>query len=248
MAAERMHVFLLLRRGGKPERAVVWDTQDITVGRDPANDVVLSDPEMSRNHARFHKDGGSFRVDNLSTSNATCVNGEAITSQVLESKDVVRIAEVELVFYRVPENPVTLGIQTEYASQLKGFGPKGVGDGEATVLGLMDTIPSQDDFRVQPAGDFDHELAGMNGPPLPRNLDAELAGDLDELDIPARAAARPAPAAWSLDDGAPEAGTLSFTVELEGLSAEQRQVVQGLLGKVLVLPQLRIRLKSDDLG
>ena len=68
------------------------------------------------------------------------------------------------------------------------------------------------------------------------------------MDIPARAAARPAPAAWSLDDGAPEAGTLSFTVELEGLSAEQRQVVQGLLGKVLVLPQLRLRLKSDDLG
>ena len=121
MTAERVYVFLLLRRAGKNERIVVWDTQDVTVGRAPENDLVVDDPEMSRQHARFRKDGNTFLVDNLSTSNPTYVNGETATTLPLKSKDVVKIADTELVFCRVTKNPVTLGIPTEFASQLKGF-------------------------------------------------------------------------------------------------------------------------------
>ncbi|MDJ0852657.1 MAG: FHA domain-containing protein [Myxococcota bacterium] len=283
MAAERLHVFLLLRRGGKPERVVVWDTQDITVGRESENDIVVNDPEMSRSHARFRKDGDAFLVDNLSNSNFTRVNGESVESQALWSKDVVAIGDTELVFFRVPDNPVTLGVTTEYASQLKGFGPKTDGDGEATVLGLMDpVVSSADDFRVQPLGDFDHELAGMSAPPLPQSpdpapvagpeappasdldplpatdldatnldatdLDAPPAAGLDELEIPAAPAAAAAPEAWTLDEGGADLSAFTFTVEVDGLTPEQRQLLGGLLDKVLVLPQLRIRLKSDDLG
>ena len=137
MASERVYVFLVQRRAGKPERLVVWDTQDISVGRAPENDVVVDDPEMSRNHAQFYKSEGGYSVQNMSMSNSTHVNGEAVTSQPLRNKDVVRIAETEYVFCRVTRNPVTLGMKVEYASQLKGFGPQvDAGDGEATILGL----------------------------------------------------------------------------------------------------------------
>ena len=62
MASERVYVFLVQRRAGKPERIVVWDTQDISVGRASENDVVVGDPEMSRNHARFYKSESGYSV------------------------------------------------------------------------------------------------------------------------------------------------------------------------------------------
>jgi predicted component of type VI protein secretion system len=213
MAAERMHVFLLQRRGGKKERLVVWDTQDISVGRAPENDIVVDDPEMSRNHAQFYRGEAGFSVKNMSMSNATFVNDQEVASQALKNKDVVRIAETEFVFYQVPQNPVTLGMKVEYASQLKGFGPKvAAGDGEATILGLMDPVGggSDDDFVVRPASAFEHDLHGLPQPPpqpKPRNLDLELAGDgLDDLDMPAPPAAGKAQAPASGKAQAPAAG------------------------------------------
>jgi hypothetical protein len=258
MAAERMHVFLLQRRGGKKERLVVWDTQDISVGRAPENDIVVDDPEMSRNHAQFYRGEAGFSVKNMSMSNATFVNEKEIASQALKSKDVVRIADTEFVFYQVPQNPVTLGMKVEYASQLKGFGPKvAAGDGEATILGLMDPVGggSEDDFVVRPAADFEHDLHGMPQPApqaKPRNLDLELAGDgLADLDMPAQSGAGKGKAkglgAFTLGEEK-AAGTLSLSLEIQGLTGAQRAAVQGLIGKVIELPKLRIRLKGDDLG
>jgi predicted component of type VI protein secretion system len=245
MAGERLHVFLILRRDGRNERIVVWDTQDVSVGRAPENDVVVDDAEMSRQHARFRKEGANFLVDNLSTSNPTYVNDAPVTSQALQNKDVVRIAATELVFCRVTQNPVTLGIKTEFASQLKGFGPPvASGDGEATILGLMDAVGGDDDeFQVRPAGDFQHDMAGIESPPAPRNLDLELADDgLEDLDMPKGGAASQARGA----EGA--ASTLSLTIELQGLGAEQQRFLLGLMGKVIELPRLRIRVKGGDLG
>jgi hypothetical protein len=250
MAAERVHVFFILRRGGENERIIVWDTQDVSVGRAPENDVVVDDPEMSREHVRFRKEGASFVVDNLSTSNPTYVNDQPATSQPLQSKDVIRIAETELVFCRVTQNPVTLGLLTEYASQLKGFGPDVGGDGEATILGLMDAVGDEDDFQVRPAGDFDHDMAGIDSPPQPRNLDLELTGEgLDELDVPREGRTRPSIEGWNADESTASAsGTLSLTLEIQGLDADQQRFLLGLMGKVLQLPQVRVRVKGGDLG
>lgn len=251
MATERVHVFLLVRLGGKPQKVIVWDTPDITVGRAPENDVVIQSEEASREHACFYRSDAGYSVRNHSMSNPTFVNGEAITSRPLQNKDVVRVAETELVFCRVPKNPVTLGLPVEYASQLKGFGPKVSGDGEATILGLMDTVEGEEDFVVKPAADFEHELHGVE-PPKTRNLDLEIANDgLDDLDMPPTAktpAAAPGIAAWTLEEKSGQPGSVSLTLEIEGLTPEQRASVQALLGKVIELPRLRIRVKGRDLG
>jgi hypothetical protein len=251
MASERVYVFLAQRRAGKPERIVVWDTQDISVGRASENDVVVDDPEMSRNHARFYKSEGGYSVQNLSMSNPTYVNDQPVTGQPLRNKDVVRLAETEYVFCRVTRNPVTLGMKVEYASQLKGFGPQvAAADGEATILGLVDTAEGSDDFEVCPAGEFGNDLRSVQPPPPTRNLDLEFASDgLEELDIPAQPAAQPKAGvqAWTLDEKPPP-GTISLHLEVQGLTGPQRASVEALLGKVIQLPKLRICIKSDDLG
>ena len=275
MAAERVYVFLVVRKDGKPKKVIVWDTPDISVGRAPENDAVVEDSEASREHATFYRSDAGHSVRNQSVSNQTLVNGEPINSHPLQTKDVVKIAETEFLFYKVAKNPVTLGLPVEYASQLKGFGPKVSGDGEATILGLVDVAESDEDFVVRPARDFDHELNNMDPPkleaPKTRNLDLEIASDgLDDLDMPGSAPAAKAPAAkapaakaappakkpaaaagWSLDEAAATSGpsgSVALTLEIEGLTPALRAEVAALLGKVIELPRLRIKVKGRDLG
>jgi pyruvate/2-oxoglutarate dehydrogenase complex dihydrolipoamide acyltransferase (E2) component len=225
-------------------------------------------------------------VQNLNTSNGTLVNGEPVTTQALETRDVIRIAELELTFVQSAKDPVALGVKVEYASQLKAFpGPSvSADDAESTMLGLVDTLPGDDDdFEVKPVGEFAYDLHGMEGgpddAPAARDLDLELEGlGLEDLDIPEEAAAKPAaqapaepaaqapaqpapqaaakpapqtaakPQVWTLDDGAKESGTLSLQLEILGLKGELRRALEGLMGKVIELPAMKIRIKSDDLG
>jgi len=184
----------------------------------------------------------------------------------------VRVGDVEIVYHETTRNPAQLGARAEYASQLKSFGGPAAGaSGDATILGLMDTVPGSDDgddddddFEVGPASDFEYDLHGMEAKakakpkPAARNLDLELE-DLDAGGAGAggveEAPAGSAPAAraqvWELEEGAPgaaAAGALSLHLEIEGLSPDLRVLLSRVVGKVIELPGLRIRVKGDDLG
>jgi hypothetical protein len=160
---------------------------------------------------------------------------------------VVKIGEVEITYAETTRAPSSLGAGVEYASQIKAFGTPMAGmrgDGEATILGLVDAPASDDDeFEVRPAGEFDFDLhASSAKKSAPRDLDAEVASlDLDEDLVleepaPARAAkpaarpAAPAPArkapapapvrktsddVWELDDAAPAPASGKVTLALE---------------------------------
>jgi hypothetical protein len=256
-ARERLHTFFVIKESGMPDRILVWDTQDVTVGRSSENDVATDNAELSRQHAVFSRMGDAHVVKDLGTSNGTFVNDQPIQSQKLENKDVVRVASLEFHFYRIARNPASLGHKFEYASQLKQFGlPRGEAQSpEATMLGLVDPIagPDDDEFEVRPARDFEYDLHDLDGSseraPAPRNLDLEIdPPSLDELDLPPEAEQVERPEqTWSLDE-AGDSGTLSVRVEIGGLPAELRHRVESLIGKVIQLPSLRIRLQRDDRG
>jgi predicted component of type VI protein secretion system len=218
---ERVHTYLVIKGAG-PERIIVWDTQDVSLGRASENDISIDDDVLSRKHAVFHREGGGWGIKDLGTSNGTTVNGEAIRTRALANRDVVRIGGIEISFVQVAKNPGALGKPVEFASQLKNFGGA-VGqakDGEATVLGLMQTVGDDDEeFVVGKVNDFSADLDSMQEPAsraVPRDLDLELDGMGGDSLPPPKVAARPAPAAkpaprlapapddWSLDD-VPEA-------------------------------------------
>jgi len=285
-SSNRIHTFFVLKEPGQPDRIVVWDTQEISLGRSAENDISVDHAEISRKHAHFVRTGKSYVVQNLNTSNGTLVNGEPVTTQALETRDVICVAELELTFVQSAKDPVALGVKVDYASQLKGFpGPSvSAGDAEATMLGLVDTLPGDDDdFEVKPAGEFAYDLHEMDGAPdgvpAPRDLDLELEGfGLEDLDISAEAPEKPAPQTpakpeppapasaappapakpapqtaakpqvWTLDEAAKESGALSLQLEILGLKGELRRTLEGLMGKVIELPAMKIRIKSDDLG
>jgi predicted component of type VI protein secretion system len=222
---ERVHTYLVIKNAGGAERIIVWDTQDVSLGRSGENDVAIDDEAISRRHAAFYRAGNAWAVKDMGTSNGTHVNGEAIRERALANKDVIRIGDVEITFVQVAKNPASIGKPVEYASQLKNFGGAAgqATNGEATMLGLMQTVGDDDDeedFVVGRANEFSADLDSMQEPAsraVPRDLDLELGLGGDALPPPktaprpAAAQPRPAPAKaaprlappqpdWSLDE------------------------------------------------
>ena len=187
---ERIHTYLVLKGAGPAERIIVWDSQDVTVGRSGENDLSIDDAALSRKHAEFYRADGAWAIKDLGTSNGTTVNGETIRTRVLQNKDVVRFGDIEIQFVQVAKNPGAIGKRVEFASQLKSFGGAAgqAKSGEATMLGLVQTLDDdsdEDEFVVGKVNDFGDDLAGMPEParrPAPRDLDLELGGlGKDEL-------------------------------------------------------------------
>jgi len=76
-------------------------TQDVTVGRQPGNSLVLNNPTVSRIHARFvhNKDADYYQVENMSATNPALLNNKVITRPViLFEKDHITIGSFGLVF------------------------------------------------------------------------------------------------------------------------------------------------------
>jgi ABC-type multidrug transport system ATPase subunit len=70
----------------------------ISIGRDPANNIVLDMPQVSRNHAEIERVGQRFRLIDLNSSNGTFVNDEQIVGEAwLKPTDTVRIGSYRFV-------------------------------------------------------------------------------------------------------------------------------------------------------
>jgi hypothetical protein len=67
-------------------------TSTLTFGRDPDNNIVLDDSEVSRHHARLVREAGQIVLEDLGSTNGTRVNGRAIEGQhVLQPADIISI-------------------------------------------------------------------------------------------------------------------------------------------------------------
>lgn len=67
------------------------------LGRDPASDVVISDPRVSRRHARVWLEGPALMIQDLGSTGGTAVNGTFITSPtILAPGDQIRLGLTEL--------------------------------------------------------------------------------------------------------------------------------------------------------
>jgi hypothetical protein len=229
-ASTRQYAYFRVVEAGTATKILVFDTQEISIGRSKESDLRSESAEMSRKHAVLCRTRQGCSVQNYSTSNATVVNGAPVKTHLLCDGDVLKIADLELTYFLRPENPAGLGEKLSYASELKGFAPRVVqGDGESTMLGMLDAGTGDSDFVIRPAGEFEPGMRGEEGVNRPRDLDLELEGfGLDNIELadddlelepvaapPAAAAqpaAPPAPAtapvepdlleddAWTLDD------------------------------------------------
>ena len=260
-----------LKGPGRKREIVIWDTDQITIGRSPESDIVVDEEDVSRDHAVLIRGHADFFVQDLETANGTDINGGRLMSRhTLQTKDVVQVGPLEITFIRTKKEPASLGLDVVYSSQLKGVagGAASPVNPEATMLALGGAFGdgAAAEFKVGEVADFGYDVNSRSEPvpapgdpepaPAVRNLDLDI-GDMfiqggpEQPAAPAPAAARqaaaPQAAAPPLVSNAAATGSLSLTLELTGLTPELRGLLSGLQGKLIELPALRIHIKGDDL-
>ncbi len=69
-----------------------------TIGRAPLNHVVIDDAAVSVQHAIIARSAGSYRLQDLHSTNGTQVNGVPVSEVTLTDGDKIRFGSVVAVF------------------------------------------------------------------------------------------------------------------------------------------------------
>ena len=99
LAQERVE--LVLEDASYPiEGAGPWN-----VGRSAENEIVISDPNISRKHARLARADSGFVIEDLSSTNGTYLGDAPISRERIDDGDELTFGQVEARFVRRMEDP-----------------------------------------------------------------------------------------------------------------------------------------------
>jgi len=98
---------LVLRAGPTPGKAFPLEKDEMFIGREANNDVVINDPEVSRKHARLFIQGGNMILEDLGSTNGTSINGQRLTGPyVLRAGEIITLGEkITLLFESLAADP-----------------------------------------------------------------------------------------------------------------------------------------------
>jgi predicted component of type VI protein secretion system len=102
---------LILNSGPIAGKEFPMEKNELTIGRDLGNEVVISDAEVSRRHCRFFLQGNSYVIEDLGSTNGTSVNGQRLMAPyMLRPGEVITLGEhVTLLFEGgVPDSNATV--------------------------------------------------------------------------------------------------------------------------------------------
>jgi hypothetical protein len=93
---------LIMRSGPTPGASFILEGDQLTVGRDATNEIVINDAEISRRHARLTFQGGKYVLEDLGSTNGTFVNGQRLAGpRVLKAGEVVQFGEQIMLVFEV---------------------------------------------------------------------------------------------------------------------------------------------------
>ncbi|MBI4575872.1 MAG: FHA domain-containing protein [Planctomycetes bacterium] len=92
---------LKMRKAGQVLREFPLATETITtIGRSPANSIVIDDRASSRKHCMIKVFRGDVRLIDMGSANGTKVDGERVHEKDLRGGEVLTIGETEFVYER----------------------------------------------------------------------------------------------------------------------------------------------------
>jgi len=84
---------LLAVNGPLKESVFVLPVQEVTIGRDPGNQLCINDPSVSRRHCVLSRNDQGVSIRDLDSRNGTQVNGVSIKKQLLRHGDQLGIGD-----------------------------------------------------------------------------------------------------------------------------------------------------------
>ena len=189
--------YLVIQMGTGEKQVIVWDTLDISVGRNDNQDIVVADPEVSREHALFRRRGEACVLEDLNTGLGTIVDGKPIKEHALQHGNAIQIGTLRVEFGQAAK-PLARGKNVRFASELKEFGLSALEDGAGRTMLGFDTeddlltnasapssaapraVTADGTVEIDEAGSDTLDLRAQNVEV--RNLDLDLAENIPPLD------------------------------------------------------------------
>lgn len=114
--------FLKILEGHQAGLILVLDGDELTLGRDPACDIVLDEIGVSRFHCAVRRSGNGWEVADLNSTNGTFVNDKQISRSDLYEEDTLMLGpECSLRFDRQPAEEVELARRLFEGARLDGL-------------------------------------------------------------------------------------------------------------------------------
>ena len=91
---------LVMKAGPTPGKVIPLTQNELVVGRDATNDIVINDAEISRKHAHLYLGPGGYTLEDLGSTNGSFVNGKRLAGpHALRPGEIIKFGEhVELTF------------------------------------------------------------------------------------------------------------------------------------------------------
>lgn len=89
----------------------------VTLGREPGNDIVIQDPQVSRQHARLVNNGGQWIVEKLAPQNTVSVNQRDVQQGPVANRDTIALGTGTTFLFLTPSNMAGAGIASTPPAQ-----------------------------------------------------------------------------------------------------------------------------------
>ncbi len=105
---------LVVTSGDKVGTSFQLANRPLSAGRDPARDIRIIDPKVSRKHFLIRRDGDDYVLVPFQSLNGVIVNGDKIEDQVvLADRDKIQVGDTTLRF-RAADDPDRTEALEEY--------------------------------------------------------------------------------------------------------------------------------------
>jgi adenylate cyclase len=134
---QTMKTTLIIKDGGKSEEFSLDDKEQVMIGREANNNIVIDNPAVSRLHAMVRRiTTGHYMLSDLGSANGTFLNNKKVTTPALLTHgDTIRLGNVVLQFHAPPfdedetkiiHDESTVGLMqdamsTVFVSDIRGF-------------------------------------------------------------------------------------------------------------------------------
>lgn len=91
---------LVMQTGPTPGRDIPLQKNEIFIGRDLNNDIVINDAEVSRRHARLFLKGTTYMLEDLGSTNGSFINGQRLNNPLpVRPGEIITFGErINLIF------------------------------------------------------------------------------------------------------------------------------------------------------
>jgi predicted component of type VI protein secretion system len=94
---------LSVRQGPRPHLVFELDQPSYMIGREAGNEIVIEDPQVSRRHAQLTRQGHSYLIEDVGSTNGTYVNGKRVMAPtLLNNGDMIGLADTVIIAVQAP--------------------------------------------------------------------------------------------------------------------------------------------------